>query len=71
MAKAEYRSAIRSKKMIVQAIADLLQEKPLDKITVREMTLFSVLGALTFAAKYVMAFLPNIEPVSLFVMLIS
>ena len=33
------------------------------------MTLFSVLGALTFAAKYVMAFLPNIEPVSLCVML--
>ena len=29
------------------------------------MTLFAVLGALTFAAKYVMAFLPNIEPVSL------
>lgn len=33
------------------------------------MTLFAVLGALTFAAKYVMAFLPNIEPVSLMVML--
>ena len=32
------------------------------------MTLFSVLGALTFGAKYVMAVLPNIEPVSLFVM---
>ena len=33
------------------------------------MTLFAVLGALTFAAKYVMAVLPNIEPVSLMVML--
>lgn len=33
------------------------------------MTLFSVLGALTFGAKYVMAVLPNIEPVSLFVMM--
>ena len=33
------------------------------------MTLFSVLGALTFSAKYVMAALPNIEPVSLMVML--
>lgn len=33
------------------------------------MTLFSVLGALTFGAKYVMAVLPNIEPVSLCVML--
>lgn len=33
------------------------------------MTLFAVLGAFTFAAKYVMAVLPNIEPVSLMVML--
>ena len=33
------------------------------------MTLFAVLGALTFAAKYVLAWLPNIEPVSLMVML--
>ena len=39
------------------------------KLTVRELALFSVLGALTFAAKYVMAMLPNIEPVSLMVML--
>ena len=43
----------------------------MDKITVREITLFGVLGALTFAAKYVMAFLPNIEPVSLMVMLFA
>ena len=35
------------------------------------MTLFAVLGAMTFAAKYVMAVLPNIEPVSLFVMLFA
>jgi len=41
----------------------------LAKLTVRELALFSVLGALTFAAKYVMAVLPNIEPVSLMVML--
>lgn len=41
------------------------------KITVRELALFSVLGALTFAAKYVMAVLPNIEPVSLMVMLFA
>ena len=33
------------------------------------MTLFAVLGAMTFAAKYVMSGLPNIEPVSLMVML--
>lgn len=35
------------------------------------MTLFAVLGALTFAAKYVMSPLPNIEPVSLMVMLFA
>lgn len=35
------------------------------------MVLFGVLGALTFAAKYAMSFLPNIEPVSLCVMLFA
>lgn len=35
------------------------------------MMLFSVLGAMTFAAKYAMSFLPNIEPVSLMVMLFA
>lgn len=35
------------------------------------MVLFGVLGAITFAAKYVMSFLPNIEPVSLMVMLFA
>ena len=46
--------------------------KPSDrKLTVREMALFAVLGSLTFAAKYVMSFLPNIEPVSLMVMLFA
>lgn len=44
---------------------------PLDKISIREMVLFGILGAITFAAKYVMSFLPNIEPVSLFVMLFA
>ena len=39
------------------------------KISVREVVLFGVLGALPFAAKYAMSFLPNIEPVSLMVML--
>lgn len=33
------------------------------------MVLFGMLGSLTFAAKYAMAVLPNIEPVSLCVML--
>lgn len=41
----------------------------MDKLTIREITLFGVLGALTFGAKYGMAGLPNIEPVSLMVML--
>ena len=35
------------------------------------MVLFGILGAFTFAAKYVMSFLPNIEPVSLMVMLFA
>lgn len=38
------------------------------KLQVREITLFGVLGAMTFGAKYVMSGLPNIEPVSLMVM---
>ena len=38
-------------------------------LSVRDVVLFGVLGALTFGAKYVMSFLPNIEPVSLMVML--
>ena len=35
------------------------------------MVLFAILGAMTFSAKYVMSFLPNIEPVSLMVMLFA
>jgi energy-coupling factor transport system substrate-specific component len=46
--------------------------KPSDlKLSVREMVLFSILGAMTFSAKYVMSFLPNIEPSSLMVMLFA
>lgn len=37
----------------------------------REVALFGVLGGLTFAAKMVMAPLPNIEPVSLMVMVFA
>lgn len=46
---------------------------PLDnpRPTLRELALFGVLGGLTFAAKVVMAPLPNIEPVSLLVMLFA
>ena len=38
------------------------------KLTIREITLFAVLGAMTFALQVAMAPLPNIEPVSLLVM---
>lgn len=41
------------------------------KLTVREVCLFGVLGALTFGLKYAMSALPNIEPVSLMVMLFA
>ena len=44
---------------------------PLDKkpLTLREVALFGILAALTFGLKVAMSFLPNIEPVSLMVML--
>ena len=44
---------------------------PLDnrKLTLRQIALFGMLGALTFGAKVAMAGLPNIEPVSLMAML--
>ncbi len=38
------------------------------KLSVQQIALFGVLGALTFGAKFVMSILPNIEPVSLMVM---
>ena len=41
------------------------------KLTLREVVLFGVLGALTFALKMCMAALPNIEPVSLFVLVFA
>ena len=37
MAKAEYRSALRSKKLITDALVELLDEKTLDKITVTDI----------------------------------
>lgn len=40
-------------------------------LTVREMALFGVLGALSFALQVVMGPLPNIEPVSLLVILFA
>lgn len=41
------------------------------KISVREIALFGILGALTFGLKFAMSWLPNIEPVSLLVMLFA
>ena len=44
---------------------------PKTGLTILEIALFGMLGALTFAAKVAMAVLPNIEPVSLMVMLFA
>lgn len=41
------------------------------KISVREIALFGMLGALTFGLKVAMSYLPNIEPVSLLVMIFA
>ena len=41
------------------------------KLNIRELVLFAMLGSLTFCAKVVMMLLPNIEPVSLMVMLFA
>ncbi len=41
------------------------------KLVLREVVLFGILGALTFAAKVVMSPLPNIEPVSLLLMVFA
>jgi energy-coupling factor transport system substrate-specific component len=41
------------------------------KLNLRQIALFGMLGALTFGAKVAMSGLPNIEPVSLFVMLFA
>ena len=42
-----------------------------NRLKIREITLFAMLGAMTFAAKYAMSGLPNIEPVSLMVMVFA
>lgn len=52
MAKAEYRSALRSKKMIISALGDLLQEKPLDKITVTDVVNRAQINRGTFYAHF-------------------
>ena len=52
MAKAEYKSAIRSRRLINDALADLLQEKPLDKITVTDVVKRADINRGTFYAHY-------------------
>lgn len=52
MAKATYRSAIRSKRLINEALADLLTEKPLDKITVTDVVTRADINRGTFYAHY-------------------
>ena len=52
MAKAEYRSALRSKKLINEALADLLTEKSLDKITVTDVVSRADINRGTFYAHY-------------------
>lgn len=38
------------------------------RLTIREITLFGILAAMTFGAKVAMSYLPNIEPVTLFLL---
>lgn len=50
--KAEYKSAIRSRKLIRQAFVELLQEKPLEKITVTDIVKRADINRGTFYAHY-------------------
>ena len=52
MAKAEYKSAIRSRRMIQHALVELLQEKELDKITVTDIVTRADINRGTFYAHY-------------------
>ena len=52
MAKAEYRSALRSKKLIADALVELLDEKTLDKITVTDIVKKADINRGTFYAHY-------------------
>ena len=52
MPKAEYRSAIRSRKMIIDALADLLTKKQPDKITVTDIVRHAEINRGTFYAHY-------------------
>lgn len=63
MAKAEYRSSIRSKNMIKHAVAKLIQEKELSKITVTDVIQTADISRGTFYAHYtdIYAVLEQIE----------
>ena len=50
--KKEYRSSIRSKKLIKDAFLSLLQEKPIDKITVTDVVKKADINRSTFYAHY-------------------
>ena len=50
--KAEYRSAIRSRKLIMQAFIKLMQEKDLEKITVTDVITLADINRGTFYAHY-------------------
>lgn len=50
--KAEYRSAIRSRKLIMQAFIKLMQEKELEKITVTDVVTLADINRGTFYAHY-------------------
>lgn len=50
--KAEYKSAIRSRRLIQQAFVDLLQEKNLEKITVTDIITRADINRGTFYAHY-------------------
>lgn len=50
--KAEYRSSIRSRKLIIQAFIELMQEKELEKITVTDIVKRADINRGTFYAHY-------------------
>lgn len=50
--KAEYRSAIRSRKLIKQAYVSLIKEKDIDKITVMDIVTTADINRGTFYAHY-------------------
>ena len=52
MAKKEYRSAVRSRHLITDALAELLTQKPLDKITVTDVVKLADINRGTFYAHY-------------------